>query len=226
MRRLFPFTIACLMVISSARAGDFEKVGFIDPYQILIKHTDTTGLHPEAYYSQLHDLGITKVVSKADSVSTANPYEVQIMGSDWGMMIGDTIGDVWELDKLVHSGYNIYLEAENQQPLMGYTWTRYGGVGDPVGDPTGWLFRPGTDDPGLVMSCGMGLKYGHDIQPGFTMKVWDTATTDTICRIEVGYSKHCYLGYWDEEYHYTDSELTINYYFTVNRPGFSGEWFS
>ncbi len=225
MRVLIWVAIVCFAIYSSAWAGDFEKVGFIDVYQALIQHTDTSGLHPETYYSQLHDLGITKVVSKADSVSTANPYGIQIMGSDWGMMIGDTIGDVWELDKLVHSGYNIYLEAENEQSLNGYTWVRYGGVEYSVSDTTGWLFRSGEDDAGLVMYCDQGLKYGHDMHPRFTMKVWDTTTVDTLCRIEVDYSKSCQV--WVDSLHkyiLVDSAKTSIYYFTGTDFDEPGAW--
>ncbi len=41
-----------LCLCASCYADEFKKVAFIDPFQILIEQTDTSGIQPESYYNQ------------------------------------------------------------------------------------------------------------------------------------------------------------------------------
>ncbi len=96
-----------LLIGSHVVAGQFQKVGFIDPYQVLSGQDDTAGLGADSYYGQLYSLGITKVVSSADEISTNNTYGIGIMGSDHKMIVAGNK----EFDNLVHTAQNIYVQT-------------------------------------------------------------------------------------------------------------------
>jgi parallel beta-helix repeat protein len=211
-------------------SGEFKKIAYFAPYGILSAFDDTT-LGAASYFGQLDSCGINLVIGGADSITTDTSITRGIL--HWGQ---DSLMDMpypgcpacQDLDLINLTSWAVNVEAEAENTSADYSDVGYHVEASCGTDyfedvtPVGWMCRSGIDTAGRALYFNSGddtarftlnvrhLVYGY-LNTRVRMKVWNTLSTDTLCKITTSYKS-------------TNGQDTTNVRYVLPTEFFSGQW--
>jgi len=209
MKKIIFTFLAISLICQSIESGEFKKISWRDPYDILRQFDNPSLYDASSYYGQLDSFGINISRSWADSISTNNSYGIMILGQDTSVKIDDLRSGAsgWvELFTSLAAAHNVYAELEKNEgdSLLGFVWNKQ--IGDVYLEnesPVGHICRSGIDTAGVAINL-TGQKISHKkscrvnyfdpsscyttyFRTYVTMMCWDNTTTDTLCKISTIY---------------------------------------
>ena len=195
MRFFMGLTAMIGLASATISAGEFEKISLWGPYQVAMYPYyndnqcigDTAGYAPESYFGQMEELGLNAAITWGDSISTNNVHGIKIFSNTTGLIMYNGR----DLDR--YTGGGNYFISEVEQSTQSYqlgTWWDHG-EGDLYSDGSvaGWFCDPHYHDSGTALQFPAwrppkwAFRFPREYHTDVTMKVWNTATTDTICAI-------------------------------------------
>jgi hypothetical protein len=197
MRHVFALCLVVFLFDGQIAAREFQKIAYRPPYGYLLmlyengKILDTSGMDVPSYFAQMDSLGITISIDRATAFTTSNPYGIRIWGQ-WNMP-RYFIRRYWGLEELLHVHHRVIAEAENNEPLLGYSWIVGDGTSEPHLGRGAWFLDPTYDDADTVLiSQGHKFEWKYDrarsVWPNkarFTLASSDSVTADTICDVAI-----------------------------------------